>query len=71
MSGLSKWGKIVVDRNYSERGGMYVNGKWALTALGAGAAYLMRNKNARDKLMRQVESFTGMSMGNKKNSSSS
>ena len=48
-----------------------MNGKWALTALGAGAAYLMRNKNARDKLMKQVESFTGMSMGNKKNSRSS
>ncbi|QUW20832.1 hypothetical protein JSQ81_13515 [Sporosarcina sp. Marseille-Q4063] len=48
-----------------------MNGKWALTALGAGAAYLMRNKNARDKLMKQVESFTGMSMKSNKNSSSS
>lgn len=37
--------------------------KMALTALGLGAAYLMRNKNARDKLMKQVESFTGMSTG--------
>lgn len=37
--------------------------KMAFTALGLGAAYLMRNKNARNKLMRQVESFTGMSMG--------
>lgn len=36
--------------------------KMAMTALGLGAAYLMRNKNARDKLMKQVESFTGMSM---------
>ena len=44
------------------------NGKWALTALGVGAAYLMRNKNARNKLMKQVESFTGMSMGTNKNS---
>ena len=38
-----------------------MNGKMALTALGLGAAYLMRNKNARDKLMKQFESFTGMS----------
>ena len=36
--------------------------KMTMTALGLGAAYLMRNKNARDKLMKQVESFTGMSM---------
>lgn len=47
----------------------FVN-KMAMTALGLGAAYLMRNKNARDKLMKQVESFTGMSMGTKKNTSS-
>ena len=33
--------------------------KMAMTALGLGAAYLMRNKGARDKLMKQVESFTG------------
>ncbi|MCG7334804.1 hypothetical protein MHZ95_05910 [Sporosarcina sp. ACRSM] len=33
--------------------------KMAMAALGLGAAYLMRNKNARDKLMKQVESLTG------------
>lgn len=33
--------------------------KLTMTALGLGAAYLMRNKNARDKLMKQVESLTG------------
>ncbi|MEK4405803.1 MULTISPECIES: hypothetical protein [Sporosarcina] len=33
--------------------------KMAVTALGLGAAYLMRNKDARNKLMKQVESFTG------------
>ncbi len=33
--------------------------KMAMAALGLGAAYLMRNKGARDKLMKQVESFTG------------
>lgn len=37
--------------------------KMAMTALGLGAAYLMRNKNARDKIMKQVQSFTGMTMG--------
>lgn len=47
-----------------------MNGKMAMTALGLGAAFLMRNKNARDKLMKQVESLTGMTMGNKKSSSS-
>ena len=45
--------------------------KMAMTALGLGAAYLMRNKNARGKLMKQVETFTGMSMGTNKKSSSS
>ncbi|WP_172794024.1 hypothetical protein [Sporosarcina sp. HYO08] len=33
--------------------------KMAMAALGLGAAYLMRNKNARDKLMKQIEAFTG------------
>ncbi|CAM3238707.1 hypothetical protein FITA111629_11765 [Filibacter tadaridae] len=33
--------------------------KITMAALGLGAAYLMRNKDARDKLMKQVESFTG------------
>lgn len=37
-----------------------VNNKFTLTAIGLGAAYLMRNKNAREKLMKQFESFTGM-----------
>lgn len=37
--------------------------KVTLTALGLGAAYLMRNKDARDKLMKQFESMTGMSSG--------
>jgi hypothetical protein len=32
----------------------------ALTALGLGAAFLMRNKNSRSKLMKQFGSFTGM-----------
>lgn len=45
--------------------------RMTLTALGLGAAYLMRNKNARDKLMKQVESFTGMSMGTNKGSETS
>jgi uncharacterized membrane protein len=35
--------------------------KMAMAALGLGAAILMRNKGARDKLMKQVESFTGTS----------
>ncbi|WP_155767444.1 hypothetical protein [Sporosarcina ureilytica] len=42
--------------------------KMALAALGIGAAYLMQNKGARNKLMKQVETFTGMSMGMNKNS---
>jgi hypothetical protein len=33
--------------------------KMAMAALGLGAAFLMRNKNARGKLMKQFESFTG------------
>ncbi len=32
--------------------------KMAMAALGLGAAYLMRNKGARDKLMKQFESFS-------------
>ena len=33
--------------------------KMAIAALGLGAAYLMRNRDARGKLMKQFESFTG------------
>ena len=33
--------------------------KMTLTALGLGAAFLMRNKSARNKLMKQFESFKG------------
>ncbi len=33
--------------------------KMAITALGLGAAYLMRNKDARGKLMKQFESLSG------------
>lgn len=36
--------------------------KFALAALGIGAVYFMQNKNARDQLMKQVESVTGMTM---------
>lgn len=32
--------------------------KMALTALGLGAAYLMRNKGSRDKIAKQFDSFT-------------
>lgn len=32
--------------------------KMAITALGLGAAFLMRNKGSRDKLVKQFESFT-------------
>ncbi|WP_186321369.1 hypothetical protein [Bacillus sp. FJAT-22090] len=32
--------------------------KMALAALGLGAAYLLRNKNSRDKIAKQVENFT-------------
>lgn len=45
--------------------------KMAMAALGLGAAYLMRNKSARDKLMKQVESFAGalpMKNGSQSNS---
>ncbi|MEK3936234.1 hypothetical protein MKY41_12965 [Sporosarcina sp. FSL W7-1349] len=33
--------------------------KMALTALGLGAAYLMRNKDSRDKLSKQFSEFGG------------
>ena len=45
--------------------------KMAITALGLGAAYLMRNKDARGKLMKQFESLTGslnMKNGSQNNS---
>ncbi|MHA6260913.1 hypothetical protein ACXYMX_13590 [Sporosarcina sp. CAU 1771] len=34
--------------------------KMAFTALGLGVAYLMRNKGARTKLMKQVNTFKDM-----------
>ena len=36
--------------------------RMAMAALGLGAAFLMRNKDARNKLMKQFESLTGTSM---------
>jgi len=45
--------------------------KMAMTALGLGAAYLMRNKNARNKFMKQVESFTGMPMNKSRTNNNS
>jgi len=35
--------------------------KFAIAALGIGAAYVMRNKDARGKLMKQFESLSGTS----------
>lgn len=43
-----------------------IKNKMALTALGLGAAYLMRNKDARDKLAKQVDSFAGTPMRGQK-----
>ncbi|WP_255425163.1 hypothetical protein [Sporosarcina obsidiansis] len=34
--------------------------KMAMTALGLGVAYLMRNKQSREKLMGQFNNFAGM-----------
>lgn len=40
--------------------------KALLAALGMGAAYLMRNKDARDKIAKQFESFTNTPMRGQK-----
>lgn len=64
---LSILDKLVNDRKHNLKEEDIVN-KMALAALGIGAAYLMQNKDARNKLMKQVETFTGMSMGMNKNS---
>ncbi|WP_255407429.1 hypothetical protein [Sporosarcina sp. P13] len=34
--------------------------KMAMTAVGLGALYLMRNKESREKLMGQINQFAGM-----------
>lgn len=36
--------------------------KMALTAIGLGAAYLMRNKESRDKLVKQFDEFSNTPM---------
>lgn len=40
--------------------------KMALTALGLGAAYLMRSKDARNKLAKQFDNFAGAPMRGQK-----
>lgn len=45
--------------------------RMALAALGIGVAYFMQNKDARNKLMKQVSEFTGMPMGMNQNSGTS
>lgn len=57
---------LMNDRKYTLKEEFIVN-KIALAALGIGAAYLMQNKDMRNKLMKQVETFTGMSKGMTKN----
>ncbi|MDN4606272.1 hypothetical protein [Sporosarcina highlanderae] len=42
--------------------------RMALAALGLGAAYLMRNKDARDKLSKQFDSFGSTPMRGEKSS---
>ncbi|MCM3636156.1 hypothetical protein M3152_00380 [Sporosarcina luteola] len=48
-----------------------MNKKMALTALGLGAAYLMRNKDARNKLSKQFDSFGSTPMRGDKSSRNS
>ncbi|WOV84488.1 hypothetical protein PGH26_00775 [Sporosarcina jeotgali] len=44
--------------------------KLALAAIGLGAAYLMRNKDSRDKLSKQVDDFANTPMrGDRKHTS--
>lgn len=45
-----------------------MNKKMALAALGLGAAYLMRNKDARSKLSKQFDSFGSTPMRGDKSS---
>ena len=46
--------------------------KMAITALGLGAAFLMRNKGSRDKLVKQFDGFTNTPIrGTKTNKASS
>jgi hypothetical protein len=44
--------------------------KMALAALGLGAAYLMRNKDSRDKISKQFEEFGNTPMRGDKSSTS-
>ncbi|WP_432353842.1 hypothetical protein [Sporosarcina sp. A2] len=44
--------------------------KLALAAVGLGAAYLMRNKDARDKFSKQVDDFANTPMRGDRNQSS-
>jgi hypothetical protein len=48
-----------------------MNKKMAFTALGLGAAYLMRNKDSRDKISKQFESFGSSPMRGFNNKSES
>lgn len=48
-----------------------MNKKMALAALGLGAAYLMRNKDARNKLSKQFDSFGSTPMRGEKSSRTS
>lgn len=60
-------GKHLIRDNYEEV--HFMKKKMALTALGLGAAYLMRNKDARNKLSSQFNEFNDTPMrGDRKNS---
>ena len=59
-------GKQNITNNYEEE--LFMKKKAALTALGLGAAYLLRNKDSRDKLTNQFNDFNDTPMrGDRKN----
>jgi len=67
MYNLYNSGEYKTIQKIMKRKGVCPMNKMAIAAIGLGAAYLMRNKEARDKLMKQFGSLTG-AMGMMKNS---
>jgi hypothetical protein len=52
-------GMFVIEASYYLKEVNTMTKKMMFTALGLGAAYLLKNKKSRAKLMNQIQSFTG------------
>lgn len=53
-----EYGQVIEESNVYGKG-CFIMKKTALVAIGLGMAYLLRNEDSRNKMMKQLDSFAG------------